>query len=66
MNQQGFNAKTNVSANPRLAKRDPSEVSEDMHGDSNSETEILDAEYRHKGIRMDKSFVIETTKGVEK
>lgn len=64
MNRQGFNAKTNVSANSRLAKRSPSETSEDLHGDSNSETEILDTQYPHKGIRMEKTFVVESTKGM--
>ncbi|KAN0116805.1 hypothetical protein V8E51_002782 [Hyaloscypha variabilis] len=50
----GFNAKTDVSA----------EAIEDLHGDSNSDTEILDAEYRHKGIRMEKTFVVESTKEI--
>jgi hypothetical protein len=54
MNRQGFNAKTNVSA----------EAIEDLHGDSNSDTEILDAQYRHKGIRMEKTFVVESTKEI--
>lgn len=64
MNRQGFNATTNVSANSRLAKRSPSEASEDLHRDSSSETEILDAQYRHKGIKMEKTFVVESTKGM--
>jgi hypothetical protein len=64
MNRQGFNAKANVSANSRLAKRLPSEASEDLHGDSNSETEILDAQYRHNGIRVENTLVVESTKGI--
>lgn len=63
MNRQGFNA-TNVSTNSRFGKGTPSEVSEDMHRDSSSETEILDAQYRHKGIKMEKTFVVESTKGI--
>jgi hypothetical protein len=64
MNRQGFNAKTNVSADSRLAKRSPSEASEGLHGDSNSDTEILDARYRHNGIRVENTLVVEFTKGV--
>lgn len=64
MNRQDFTGTTNVTANSRLAKRSPSEASEDLHRDSNSETEILDAQYRHKGIKMEKTFVVESTKGV--
>jgi hypothetical protein len=64
MNRQGFNAKTNVSANSRLAKRSSSEASEDLHGDSNSEAEILDAQYRHNGVRVENTLVVESTKGI--
>ena len=64
MNRQGFNAKTSVSANSRLAKRSPAEASEVLHGDSNSETEILDARYRHNGIRVENTLVVESTTGV--
>jgi hypothetical protein len=64
MNRRGFNEKANVSGNSRLAKRSPSEASEDLHGDSNSETEILDAQYRHNGIRVENTLVVESIKGI--
>lgn len=38
------------------------EASEDLHGDSNSETEILEEQYRQRGIRIEKGFTIESTK----
>lgn len=37
-----------------------SQASLDMHGDSNSESEILDQEFRRNGIRRDMTFKVES------
>lgn len=56
MDSNGFNAKTTIT----LDKITPnSEVNESMHGDSNSETEILGGHWA-AGIRIKKTFDVET------
>jgi hypothetical protein len=55
-----FRAKTSVISGPNLAKRSQSDV-EDLHGDSNSETEILGDRQWQKGITMEKTYVVETS-----
>lgn len=60
---QVFQTSTEVSTGQsNFDPRNQSQGSLDMHGDSNSETEILDLEFRRNGIKMETTFKMESTR----